>query len=233
MEIKKEYPKHVAIILDGNRRWAKERGLTGLQGHKAGFDNIKRLSTYVLNQGTEVLSVFAFSTENFNRSKEEVNYLMDLFVNKFRSEKKYYQDKNIKVVFSGREALLRSDVLQVIRSLEEDTKNNTGGIFNVCLNYGGQYEVVDAVKKIVRENVDVEQLTPELFQHYLYQDLPPIDLLIRTSGEKRLSNFMLYQASYAELYFTDTYFPSFDEEAYEQAIDEYLKRNRRFGGDQK
>ncbi len=233
MEMKKEYPKHVAIILDGNRRWAKERGLTGLQGHKAGFDNIKRLSTYILNQGTEVLSVFAFSTENFNRSKEEVNYLMDLFVNKFRSEKKYYQDKNIKVVFSGREALLRSDVLQVIRSLEEDTKNNTGGIFNVCLNYGGQYEVVDAVKKIVRENVDVEQLTPELFQHYLYQDLPPIDLLIRTSGEKRLSNFMLYQASYAELYFTDTYFPSFDEEAYEQAIDEYLKRNRRFGGDQK
>ena len=233
MEIKKEYPKHVAIILDGNRRWAKERGLTGLQGHKAGFDNIKRLSTYILNQGTEVLSVFAFSTENFNRSKEEVNYLMDLFVNKFRSEKKYYQDKNIKVVFSGREALLRSDVLQVIRSLEEDTKNNTGGIFNVCLNYGGQYEVVDAVKKIVRENVDVEQLTPELFQHYLYQDLPPIDLLIRTSGEKRLSNFMLYQASYAELYFTDTYFPAFDEEAYEQAIDEYLKRNRRFGGDQK
>ena len=233
MEMKKEYPKHVAIILDGNRRWAKERGLTGLQGHKAGFDNIKRLSTYVLNQGTEVLSVFAFSTENFNRSKEEVNYLMDLFVNKFRSEKKYYQDKNIKVVFSGREALLRSDVLQVIRSLEEDTKNNTGGIFNVCLNYGGQYEVVDAVKKIVRENVDVEQLTPELFQHYLYQDLPPIDLLIRTSGEKRLSNFMLYQASYAELYFTDTYFPSFDEEAYERAIDEYLKRNRRFGGDQK
>lgn len=233
MEMKKEYPKHVAIILDGNRRWAKERGLTGLQGHKAGFDNIKRLSTYVLNQGTEVLSVFAFSTENFNRSKEEVNYLMDLFVNKFRSEKKYYQDKNIKVVFSGREALLRSDVLQVIRSLEEETKNNTGGIFNVCLNYGGQYEVIDAVKKIVRENVDVEQLTPELFQHYLYQDLPPIDLLIRTSGEKRLSNFMLYQASYAELYFTDTYFPSFDEEAYEQAIDEYLKRNRRFGGDQK
>ena len=129
--------------------------------------------------------------------------------------------------------MLRSDVLQVIRSLEEDTKNNTGGIFNVCLNYGGQYEVIDAVKKIVRENVDVEQLTPELFQHYLYQDLPPIDLLIRTSGEKRLSNFMLYQASYAELYFTDTYFPSFDEEAYEQAIDEYLKRNRRFGGDQK
>ena len=233
MEMKKEYPKHVAIILDGNRRWAKERGLTGLQGHKAGFDNIKRLSTYILNQGTEVLSVFAFSTENFNRSKEEVNYLMDLFVNKFRSEKKYYQDKNIKVVFSGREALLRSDVLQVIRSLEEETKNNTGGIFNVCLNYGGQYEVIDAVKKIVRENVDVEQLTPELFQHYLYQDLPPIDLLIRTSGEKRLSNFMLYQASYAELYFTDTYFPSFDEEAYEQAIDEYLKRNRRFGGDQK
>ena len=99
MEMKKEYPKHVAIILDGNRRWAKERGLTGLQGHKAGFDNIKRLSTYILNQGTEVLSVFAFSTENFNRSKEEVNYLMDLFVNKFRSEKKYYQDKNIKVVF--------------------------------------------------------------------------------------------------------------------------------------
>ena len=176
---------------------------------------------------------YGSKTENFNRSKEEVNYLMDLFVNKFRSEKKYYQDRNIRVVFSGRETSLRPDVLKVIRTLEEETKHNTGGIFNVCLNYGGQYEVVDAVKKIVKEQVDVESLTPELFAHYFYQDLPPIDLLIRTSGEKRLSNFMLYQASYAELYFTDTYFPAFDEEAYEQAIDEYLKRNRRFGGDQK
>lgn len=227
------YPNHVAIILDGNRRWAKKRGLTGLQGHKAGFDNIKKLSTYVLHHGVKVLSVFAFSTENFNRSKDEVDYLMNLFVNKFKKEKDYYQKENIKVVFSGRKHPLREDVLQVIEELEESTKNNTGGIFNVCLNYGGQYEIVDAVKRIVNEGVNVENLTPEDLYHYMYQDLPPIDFLIRTSGELRLSNFLLYQASYAEFYFVDTYFPDFNEEAYELAIDEYIRRNRRFGGDYK
>ncbi len=224
------YPKHVAIILDGNRRWAKEHRMTSLQGHQAGFNNIKRLSTYILEHGVEVLTVFAFSTENFNRSEKEVNYLMDLFVKKFQEEKEFYKEKNIKVLFSGREKPLRQDVLQTIKTLEEETKNNTGGIFHVCLNYGSQYEIIDAVKKIVKEQIDVETLTPQNFYHFLYQDLPPVDLLIRTSGEQRLSNFLLYQASYAELYFTDTYFPDFDEQAYEEAIDEYLKRNRRFGG---
>ena len=233
MEKEKRYPKQVAIILDGNRRWAKKHHLTGLQGHRAGFENIKNLSTYILEHGTEVLSVYAFSTENFNRSSEEINYLMNLFVNKFQKEKEFYREKNIKVLFSGRKYPLREDVIKTIRELEEKTKNNTGGIFHVCLNYGSQYEIVDAVKKIVKSEIDVETLTPEIFNHYLYQDLPPIDLLIRTSGEMRLSNFLLYQASYAELYFTDTFFPDFNEEQYEKAIDEYLKRNRRFGGDYK
>lgn len=227
------YPNHVAIILDGNRRWAKEHGLTGLQGHKAGFDNIKELSVYVLNHGTKVLSVYAFSTENFNRSKEEVDYLMNLFVSKFKKEKKFYQKENIKVLFSGRKYPLREDVLSVIDELEEATKNNTGGIFNICLNYGSQYEIVDAVKRIVNEKIDVSNFTPEDMYHYMYQDLPPIDFLIRTSGEYRLSNFLLYQASYAEFYFVNTYFPDFNKDAYELAIDEYCKRNRRFGGDQK
>ena len=158
---------------------------------------------------------------------------MNLFVNKFQKEKEFYREKNIKVLFSGRKYPLREDVIKTIRELEEKTKNNTGGIFHVCLNYGSQYEIVDAVKKIVKSEIDVETLTPEIFNHYLYQDLPPIDLLIRTSGEMRLSNFLLYQASYAELYFTDTFFPDFNEEQYEKAIDEYLKRNRRFGGDYK
>ena len=158
---------------------------------------------------------------------------MNLFISMFTHDFTFLLKENVKVVFSGRKKDLPLKVIKAMHEMEEKSKNNTSATFNVCLNYGGQYEIVDAVKKIVKEQVDVESLTPELFAHYFYQDLPPIDLLIRTSGEKRLSNFMLYQASYAELYFTDTYFPAFDEEAYEQAIDEYLKRNRRFGGDQK
>ena len=234
MEKKKEYPKHVAIILDGNRRWAKERGLTGLQGHKAGFDNIKRLSTYILDQGTEVLSVFAFSTENFNRSKEEVNYLMDLFVNKFRSEKKYYQDRNIRVVFSGRETSLRPDVLKVIRTLEEETKDNTGGIFNVCLNYGGRDDIIFGIKNLFKEikenDFDLKDLNEETFKKYLYtKDMPDVDLLIRTSGEERISNFMLYQLAYAELIFTKTYWPDFDVNQLHECIDIFNSRTRRFG----
>ena len=225
---------HLAIIVDGNGRWAKSIGKIRSYGHLKGYENLKKIINYVNdNLDIKYISLFVFSTENFNRSSEEINYLMNLFVNKFQKEKEFYREKNIKVLFSGRKYPLREDVIKTIRELEEKTKNNTGGIFHVCLNYGSQYEIVDAVKKIVKSEIDVETLTPEIFNHYLYQDLPPIDLLIRTSGEMRLSNFLLYQASSAEVYFTDTFFPDFNEEQYEKAIDEYLKRNRRFGGDYK
>lgn len=227
-------PNHVAIILDGNGRWAKERGLTRSQGHEAGFTNLKRLAEYILSSGTKVLSVYAFSTENFKRSKSEVDFLMNIFISKFREYSEYLKSKNIKVVFSGkREAPLPNGVIKVINEVEEDTRDNTGGIFNICVNYGGCSEIVEATKKIsalVKNNdLDIEEINEEMFGHYLFQDLPPIDLMIRTSGEVRISNFMLWQLSYAELYFPNCYFPDFNEEEYDKAILEYTKRDRRFG----
>lgn len=228
--MKELMPKHVGIIMDGNGRWAKQRLLPRSMGHKAGSDNLRKLCHHIFDRGVEVLSVYAFSTENFKRDQKEVDYLMNLFVSKFQEELEEFKQHNIRVVFSGRKEPLNDDVLNAMQTISEATKNNTKGIFNICLNYGGQYEIVDAIKKIVEEKIDVSNLTPEELQHYLYQDLPPIDLLIRTSGEYRLSNFMMYQASYAEFYFTDTYFPDFDEVEFDKAIDAFYNRDRRFGG---
>ncbi len=221
-------PNHVAIILDGNGRWALERGLKRSKGHDAGFKNLKSLSNYILSCGVKVLSVFAFSTENFKRSKDEVDYLMNLFVNGFKNEKNYFVDRNIKVIFFFFFSNLRDDVISAMDSLEEITKDGTKGILNICLNYGGQSEIVDAVNKIILDGV--KEVDCELFSKYLYQDLPMIDLMIRTSGELRISNFMLWQLAYSELYFTNTYFPDFDSHEFDKAIDAYNKRDRRFGG---
>ncbi|MBE6144187.1 MAG: di-trans,poly-cis-decaprenylcistransferase [Firmicutes bacterium] len=227
-------PNHVAIIVDGNGRWAKERGLSRSLGHKAGSENLEEIARYAISKGVKVLSLYVFSTENFKRSKEEVDYLMDLFVNKFKSIGSKFNKENIKVVFSGRRENLSIDVLNTIDSITEKTKNNTKGIINFCLNYGGHFEIIDAVKKVSEDYkngvVDLNNLDEECFSKYLYQDLPPIDLLIRTSGEYRISNFMLWQMSYAEFYFTKTYFPDFKESAFDEAILEYNRRNRRFGG---
>ena len=222
-------PNHLAIILDGNGRWAKEKGMSRSKGHEEGFKNLKRLSKYILSKGIKVLSVYAFSTENFNRSTEEVDFLMNLFIRGFKKEKNFFNKENIKVVFSGRRENLRKDVLDAIDELTELTKNNTNGILNICLNYGGHFEIIDACKKIIKDDVNPEDIDEKLFNKYLYQDLPPIDYLIRTSGEFRVSNFMLWQMSYAEFYFSNTYFPDFNEEEFDKAIVEYTKRDRRFG----
>lgn len=221
-------PNHVAIILDGNGRWATERGLKRSKGHDAGFKNLKTLSDYILTCGVKILSVFAFSTENFKRSKEEVDYLMNLFVTGFKKERNYFVEKNIKVIFSGRKVNLRKDVVKAMNELEKITKDGTKGILNICLNYGGQSEIVDAVNNIILDGV--KEVDEETFSKYLYQELPPIDLMIRTSGELRISNFMLWQLAYAELYFSNTYFPDFDEKEFDKALVEYTKRDRRFGG---
>ena len=199
-------PKHVAIIMDGNGRWATRQGLKRTEGHYAGYKRLKQTALYILDKGVEYLSVFAFSTENFKRSKEEVNYLMNLFVKAFKSDKKFFVKNNIKVVFSGRKEPLSDEVWNVMKEIEEDTKNCTKGVFNFCINYGGQSEIVDSVIKIAKlykeDKIDLDNLTTEEFYKYLYNELPPVDLLIRTSGEIRISNFMLYSISYAEIYFT-------------------------------
>ena len=220
-------PNHVAIILDGNGRWAKERGKKRTAGHKVGFSNLKKLAKHVLNKGTKTLSVFAFSTENFSRPQEEVDFLMNLFIEGFKKDSKYFQKENIKVVFSGRKEPLRSDVLKAMDELTEMTKNNTLGTLNICLNYGGRAEIMDAAKKMINDNV--KEINEETFKKYLYNDLPDIDFMIRTSGELRISNFMLWQLSYAELYFPKCYFPDFNEEEYDKALLEYNNRKRRFG----
>ncbi len=223
-------PTHVGIIVDGNGRWAKERGLSRSMGHKAGADNLEKISKYAFKCGVKVLSLYVFSTENFKRSKEEVDYLMDLFTNKFKKDAKKYNKENIKVIFSGRREPLSQNVLDTIDNMTNMTKDNTGGIINFCLNYGGQSEIIDAIKKLKRDDVDIDNLDIETFNHYMYQDLPPIDLMIRTSGEQRISNFMLWQCSYSEFYFPDTYFPDFHKDEFDLAILKYNKRDRRFGG---
>lgn len=221
-------PEHVGIVLDGNGRWAKERGLKRTAGHLAGYKNLLKLSKYVLDKGTKYLSVFAFSTENFNRPQEEVDYLMNLFIKGFNEDRGYFKKENIRVVFSGRRNKLSDKVLDAMDKMEEETKDNTLGTLNICLNYGGRAEIVDAVNKIINDNQ--KDITEETFKKYLYNDLPDIDFMIRTSGEIRISNFMLWQISYAELYFPKCYFPDFNESEYDKALVEFTKRDRRFGG---
>lgn len=221
-------PTHVGIIMDGNRRWAKERDKKTIEGHLAGANRIIELAKYIINKKKiKYLSIYAFSTENFSRSEEEVNYLMGLIVRFFKERVNELHEENIKVVFSGRKKPLPKNVLKVIDSVTDITKDNTNGVLNVCLNYGSRTEIIDAVNKIIKSKEDVKEDT---FNKYLYHDLPNLDLVIRTSGEQRLSNFMLWQASYAELYFPKVYFPDFDEKEFDLAIVEYNYRNRRFGG---
>lgn len=230
---KLKIPYHVGIILDGNGRWATERGLKRSEGHKAGFETLKILSKHVFTRGVKVLSVFAFSTENFNRTKDEVDYLMNLFLKGFKSSIKEFNKNNIKVVFSGRKEPLSDKVYESMKSLEKETLNNTGGVLNICLKYGGQTEIVDTTKKLINDVLDdklkTEDITPEIFMKNLYNDLPPMDFLIRTSGEIRVSNFMLFSLAYAEMYFPLTYFPDFKEDEFDKALEEYTKRDRRFG----
>lgn len=222
-------PAHVAIIMDGNGRWATEKGLPRSRGHLEGSKTLKRLALHIFEKKVKVLSIFAFSTENFNREEKEVDYLMSLFVKVMNKEFKIFNEKNIKVIFSGRRERLKKAVLATIDKITNQTKNNTQGILNICLNYGGREELIDAVKKINQSEIDLDQLDAQTFSKFLYHDLPPIDLLIRTSGEYRISNFMLYQLAYAELHFSDTYFPAFSDQEFNQILAEYCQRERRFG----
>ena len=226
-------PEHVAIIVDGNGRWAKERNLPRTKGHDAGFQNLKKLGKYIFSKGIKYLSVYVFSTENFKRDKEEVEHLMDLFVLMFKKDKDFFMKNNIKVVFSGRDEPLPKKVIEARDKLTEMTKNNTGGTFNVCLNYGGRAEIVDATKKIIEAGVKPEDITEETFKKYLYQNLPDVDLMIRTSGELRLSNFLLWEVSYSEFYFPETKFPDFSSDDFDDAILAFNKRDRRFGNAKK
>ena len=227
-------PKHIGIIMDGNGRWATNRGLKRSLGHKAGADNLEKLLDHIYNLGIKYVSIYAFSTENFKREKAEVDYLMDLFVKIFSIKKKIFIKNELRVVFSGRRDNLRDDVRNSIEKLEELTKDFKRGTLNVCLNYGGRYEIIDMTKKIANlvknGEIYIGSIDEELVNKYMYQELPPLDFVIRTSGEQRISNFMLWQASYAEYYFPKTLFPDFDAKEFDKALEEFERRNRRFGG---
>lgn len=225
---------HLAIIVDGNGRWAKKRGLIRSEGHKAGAKNLEKLILYISrNKLANYLSLYVFSTENFARDEKEVNYLMELFLKWFKTVKDKYSKENIKVLFSGNKGLLNREIVDAIKKLEENTKNNTGLVVNFCLSYGGREEITTMAKKISQKVLDgkinIEDINEKLVSENMYYELPDIDFLIRTSGENRISNFMLWQISYAEFYFPMTYFPDFDEKCLDEAIKEYQKRDRRFG----
>ncbi|MCI5733902.1 MAG: polyprenyl diphosphate synthase [Tenericutes bacterium] len=221
---------HLAIIVDGNGRWAKSIGKIRSYGHLKGYENLKKIINYVNdNLDIKYISLFVFSTENFKRSKDEVDYLMNLFKKGFKEEKDVYIKKNMKVVFSYKKEGLSKDIISIIEEVESSTKDNTGLVVNFCLNYGGRSEIVDACKKIIDDKIDKNDITEDLFKDYLYNKLPDIDLMIRTSGEQRISNFMLWSLSYSELYFTKTYFPAFTTNELLEIIDDFNNRDRRYG----
>ena len=225
---------HLGIIVDGNGRWAKERGLSRSEGHKAGAEALRKIILYLSHEKlVNYLSLYVFSTENFGRPADEVNYLMELFLKWFTTVKKEYLNENIKIYFLGRKEYLRSDIVDAMNALENETADNDGLVVNFCLSYGGRAEIVDATKNIVRKfannEITINDIDEELFAKNLYHELPDIDFLIRTSGESRISNFMLWQISYAEFYFPKVYFPDFDTKELDKAFKEYESRDRRFG----
>lgn len=235
-DIDKEYmPKHIAIIMDGNRRWAKEKGIDTKLGHKAGAETLEKIAAFANDIGLKYMTVYAFSTENWKRTKEEVGALMILlqkYLEEFLSSDDF---ENIKVNMLGNIADLDTGLQKSINKIIEKTKNNTGLVLNIAFNYGGRDEIVRAVRKIaedVKENkINVEDINEQTISNSLYTagQLEP-DLLIRTSGEQRLSNFLLWQLAYTEFYFVQKYWPDFSEQDLDEAISVFEKRNRKFGG---
>ncbi len=227
-------PNHIGIIMDGNGRWAQERGLVRTMGHKKAVGTLKDLCIHMADMGVKYCSLYAFSTENFKRDSSEVDFLMNLFITAFKKEFDFIKEKKVRVLFSGRREPLPEGVLKVMDQIVEETSQYKNLTLNICLNYGSHAEIVDTTKKICemvqKGSISLEDITEDFIQSHLYQDLPPLDYVIRTSGELRLSNFMMYQASYAEFYFPSVYFPDFNCEEFDKAIAEYNKRNRRFGG---
>ncbi len=223
-------PKHVAIIMDGNGRWAKDRGLPRIAGHRAGVESIKRVAEISQHIGIHVLTFFAFSTENWKRPKKEVEFLMSLPQEYLKRELDNLKRNNIRITVVGDIHSIPPKTREVIEKGVKETENNTSLRLNFALNYGGRKDIIDAVKQAIHEHEDPEQITEEQFENYLYtRDLPDPDLLIRSSGEQRLSNFMLWQLAYTELWFSRAYWPDFKKEDLLSAVLDYQKRNRRFG----
>lgn len=232
--MKVNLPSHVAIIMDGNGRWAKLRNLPRVAGHRAGINVVKEIVKHATHLGLPYLTLFAFSSENWLRPKDEVNELMNLLDFYLENELPKAFEDNIKFIVSGRIENIPSSIREKIYAAINNSKNNTAMTLNLALSYSSREEILDAVKKLIadysKQLIDIEHITEKVFSKYLYNpELPDVDLLIRTSGEKRISNFMLWQLAYTELYFTNTLWPDFTTSEFDEAIEDYLKRMRRFG----
>jgi len=225
-----QVPAHVGIILDGNRRWAKEHGLKSVEGHREGAEVFKKVSLAAFDRGVKYLSAFVFSTENWYRAKDEVSFLMKLIVRAVELHLDEFNKKNIKIVIVGSRDNVPSAALKAIERTEAKTAGNTGGTLGLCFNYGGKPELVDAIRQIVASGVGPAEIDDETVDAYLYQpQIPSMDLLIRTSGEHRTSGFMMWRADYAELCFVEKMWPDFTVEDFDEALADYAQRQRRFG----
>ncbi len=229
-----QIPKHIAIIMDGNGRWAKRRNLNRIHGHRKGVDVLIDILKISKDIKLNVLSVFAFSTENWNRPKDEVSGLMNLFVEFFSKKFKKIKKENIKVIHTGILDNLSEKVKNVINRMTKETVDNTGSILNLVFNYGGRIEIVDASKRIAEcvknQKLDIDDINEKTFNSYLYHpEITDPDLLIRTSGEQRISNFLLWELAYSEFWFTDKLWPDFKSRDFIKAISDYQQRERRFG----
>lgn len=225
-----DLPQHVAIIMDGNGRWAKKRGLPRLEGHRTGTENIRRVTEIFAEYKIEYLTLFAFSTENWNRPSSEVRGLLKILSDRLDPEIKRLHKKNIRVRHLGRPDALSPELQKKIKAAIELTKNNTGGTLSMAFDYGGRTEIVEAASRLLSARIPAEDLNEDAFKKYLYApDIPDPDLIIRTGGESRLSNFLLWQAAYSELYFTDVLWPDFGRAEIDKALAAYMSRQRRFG----
>ncbi len=221
-------PTHIGFICDGNRRWAKERNLPTLEGHNIGFKKVETLIESIVNHNIEFASFYLFSTENWNRSSEEISYLMTLLKTRISSIAKKATKNNIRIVFMfSDDGKLEDSIVEQFRSIESETKDNTGSTICFCINYGGHREIVETAKKIAEENGD---FTEENFAKHLYHpEVPPCDMVVRTSGEERISGYMLWRAAYSEFFFIQKYWPDIEPNDIDEIITEYNSRQRRFG----
>ncbi len=227
----KKIPFHLGIIIDGNRRWAKKRGLPFFEGHRRGLDRVNKIGEWCRKRGVKILTLYTFSTENWNRSKKEISFLMKLLSEALnRKNVKELHQRKIKLQVIGQKERLPRSLQQRIKEAEELTKNNKEGILNLAISYGGKPEIVQAVKNIIKKKVPVSEITEDLINKNLWTaGLPEPDLIIRTGGVQRLSNFLTWQSAYSELYFIKKYWPEFTEKDLDEALLDYSRRQRRFG----
>ncbi len=226
-----QLPRHVAIIMDGNGRWALKRRLPRLAGHKAGTENLRRIIKACVEFGVEYLTIYAFSTENWGRPREEVNGLLRILEDVIDKELSELDSQGVQIRHLGRLDQLAPILQKKVMAAVESTRHNSRLVLNVAFNYGGRDEIVQAIQQIIKDGISPENVTPDLVSKYLYTaGAPDPDLIIRTSGELRISNFLIWQSAYSEWYVTPTYWPDFNKEEFRKALDEYATRDRRYGG---